>query len=172
MPRWSVVAFVTAICGLTAACGEPGAFTDTGAYEQRAREWLMTQPPGAKLSDFPLVDGTYKGVAEPVTAQDPACSGARAGIITIGDRRLIFPYQPHVTFVVPIQPDGTFSTFSAPSPAPRNARARASARVRARADAPFVPATGSLDGRVGAGALEFTVRTPGCETRYRLRWVM
>ena len=169
MPRWSAALLAIAVCGPTAAGA--AVLGDTGAYQDRADAWLATQPPGAPISAFPLIDGTYKGVAQVVSAQVAGCPMARPGIITIGDRRLIFPYQPDMIFIAPVQPDGTLIARVGIT-IPTVAGGRGAARAGRNA-APAAPATiGSLDGRIGGGWLEFTVRTPSCETRYKLRWTM
>lgn len=167
MPRWSAPLLAVAVCGLTAAGAGASVFGGTGAYWERAEAWLATQPTGTPISAFPLVDGTYKGVAETVVAQGASCPAADPGTITIGDRRLIFPFSPNVIFIAPVQPDGSLVAriVAIPPTAPRG-------RGGARAAVPPPAPIGSLDGRIGGGALEFTVRTPSCETRYRLRWVM
>ncbi len=165
MPRWSAALLAVAICGPNAA--QAAIWGDTGAYQQRAEAWLVTQPPGTPIGAFPLIDGTYKGVSYAIAARDAACPAPRPGIITIGDRRLIFPYLPSVTFVAPIQADGAIIAQLIAAP-PGNAKGRAATRAH-RAVAIVV---GNLDGRIGGGWLEFTVRTPHCETSYRLRWEM
>lgn len=93
----------------------------------------------------PTESGTYKGVAQSVVARHPSCPVARSGTVIIGDNRLIFPYLPDTVFIAPLRPDGTLVAQSN---------------------------TGRLEGRLGDGRLEFIVRIPGCETQYRLRWVM
>ena len=168
LPRWSAwraALFAVAIGAPNAVCA--ASWGDTGAYQQRAEAWLATQPPGTPISAFPLIDGTYKGVAETVSAQNATCPARRKGIITIGDRRLILPYQPTVTFVAPVQPDG--AVIARLTAAATTAQGRNATRAR-RAAPPVV--IGNLDGRIGGGWLEFTVQTPSCETRYKLRWVM
>lgn len=160
MPRWSAALFAVALAAPAAATA--AVWGDTGAYQQRADAWLATQPPGTPITAFPLIDGTYKGISEPVSAQDATCPAAQSGIMIIGDRRLILPYQPTVTFVAPVQPDGAvIARLTTAGPRAPNTR---------RPAPPIV--VGNLDGRIGGGWLEFTVRTPRCETRYRLRWVM
>ena len=138
-PRWTTAICALAVCGLTAACG------NTSAYQQRVENWQAGQPPGTPAENFPLVDGTYRGTAELVAAQGMDCPAPRPGNINIGDRWLVWPYQPNLTFVALARPDGTLTA--------RNEG-------------------GSLDGKVGAGSLEFTVHTPSCESRYKLRWLM
>jgi len=90
-------------------------------------------------------DGTYKGRAELVSATGPDCPAPRPGIISVGDQRLFYSYGPNENFVARIGPDGTLLAYSG---------------------------QGRLEGRIGDGILQFNVRTPGCESRYALRWTM
>lgn len=92
-----------------------------------------------------LVEGTYKGEVALVSASGPQCPGGAAGIIVLGDGRLIHAHSPRHNFVALIGADGG---------------------VRASAG------DATLEGQVGVGQLGFTVRSPGCESRYTLRWVM
>jgi hypothetical protein len=94
---------------------------------------------------FTLVDGTYKGEAALLSATGPDCPAPRPGIIVIGDGRLMYPYDPATPLIAPIGADGA---------------------MRAQAG------NATLEGRIGEGSLAFTVRTPSCETAYRLRWYM
>jgi len=111
----------------------------------RMQAWPLVTTPDAPDATIDLVDGTYKGEAELVSAQGPDCPAGRPGTIGIGDRRLIYPYQSNVVFVAPIRADGGFS---------------------ATADA------ATLEGRIEHGKLQFTVRSPSCESRYTLHWTM
>ena len=124
-------ALALTLCGL-AGCGS------TSTWEDR----VQNLPPPARLS---LTDGAYRGVAELVATNGPECPAGRPGIITIGDQRLIYPYTPRITFIAPINADGS---------------------LRANTD------NATLEGLIGNGDLVFAVRTPTCESRYRLRWVM
>jgi hypothetical protein len=91
------------------------------------------------------IDGNYKGPAALVAAQSPACPPGSFGKIEMGDQTLYFAYTPATIFVAPVLPDGTIHAVSGPA---------------------------VLDGTVGGGRLIFTVRTPECESRYNLRWVL
>jgi len=91
------------------------------------------------------VDGNYKGAANLVATQSPACPGSSFGKIEIGDRTLYFAYQPHTMFVAPIQPDGSVYAVSGPA---------------------------VLDGKLTGGRLAFSVRTPVCESHYNMRYVL
>ncbi len=162
MPRWSAVLPALALAGLTATAG--AAHAQSAAYQQRADEWLAAQPPGTPPGNFRLIDGTYKGEAVNAAAQDGACPVARPGTIDIGDRRLIFPYLPNVTFIAPVQADGSLTARILPPPP--------SGPVRVRANPPPMAPIASLDGRIADGWLEFTARAGGCESHYRLRWTM
>jgi hypothetical protein len=139
VPRPSAVATLTtlAIATLLTACGPT-------AWEDRERAWRAG--PGANATvPFPLVEGTYKGTAELVSATGPDCPAGRPGIITIGDNRLVYSSGARQNFVALIGRDGT---------------------VRASAG------NATLEGQVGNGNLAFAIRSPTCESRYNLRWVM
>jgi hypothetical protein len=146
MPRWNAALFALALCGLTAACSDSAPTGNSGAYEQRLQAWLAANPPGTPATDFPLVDGTYKGQAQLVSQEGASCPVAKPGTVDIGDRWLIHPYQPNMLFIARIQPDGSFAAWPVPG--------------------------GTLEGYARAGWLEFTVRTPTCESHYKLRWTM
>lgn len=102
------------------------------------------------VSDFPAnewdtADGNYKGRAKLAASQSAACPGSSWGKIEVGDDRLDFAYQPGTIFVVPIPPDGKLHAVSGPS---------------------------VLDGWLVGGRLQFTVKTPVCESRYDMRHVL
>ena len=114
------------------------------AWEDRVQAWQAAQGPNSSAS-FTLIDGTYKGMAELVTANGTDCPAGRSGIITIGDQRLVYAYSPRITFIAPIRRDGSIQSSMSGA---------------------------SLEGRIGNGDLNFSVRTPNCESRYQLLWTM
>lgn len=127
-----------ALAALTAACDNPSAWDD------RAQAW-RAGPGATATTGFPLVEGTYKGEVQLVSANGPDCPLSRSGIITIGDNRLIYSSGTRQNFVALITPDGTMRAQSG---------------------------TATLEGRIGNGDLAFTIRSATCESRYALRWVM
>jgi hypothetical protein len=122
---------------LLSACGPT-------AWEDREQAW-RAGPGATATTGFPLVDGTYKGDVQLLSATGPDCPLSRSGIITIGDNRLVYSSGTRQNFVALIAADGTIRGHSG---------------------------TAALEGRVGNGDLAFTIRSATCESRYALRWVM
>lgn len=92
-----------------------------------------------------LYDGSYQGSATLVRALGPACPRRPSyGVVEIGDAVLVLPYTPELTFSVPVLRDGT---------------------MRLEGDGI------SLRGRIVGNQLGFVVRTPKCETLYRMHYV-
>lgn len=139
MPRPNIVPALSALAlaTLLTACGQT-------AWDEREQAWRAGAGANA-TTPFPLLDGTYKGDVQLVSASGPDCPASRYGIITIGDNRLVYSSGTRQNFVALIAPDGT---------------------VRGQSG------TATLEGRVGNGDLAFTIRSATCESRYALRWVM
>jgi hypothetical protein len=108
--------------------------------------WVDTRvlhlPPGLPPDLIDKTDGVYKGLAQAVRVNSPACPQFTEGTVEIGDQTLHFAFTPSTIFITPVQPDGTVLTQLA------DAR---------------------LDGRLKNGRLQFTVSNPVCETRYDMR---
>ena len=138
-PKTPLLALVSIIAPIMAVGG-----CAPTAWDDRVQAWQVRQGPTSSAS-FTLTDGTYKGVAELVTASGPDCPAGRNGIITIGDQRLVYAYTPRITFIAPLRADGSLRASMGGA---------------------------TLEGLVGNGDLSFSVRTPTCESRYRLRWTM
>ena len=139
MPRPTAVPMLSAlaIAALLTACGPT-------AWEDREKAWQAG--PGANATTaFPLIDGTYKGTAELLSANGPECPTSRPGIVTIGDNRLVYSSGTRQNFVALIARDGSLRSTTGDA---------------------------TLEGQVGNGNLAFTIRSPTCESRYSLRWVM
>lgn len=136
MPRPTFVPALLAVT-LLSACGPT-------AWEEREQAWRAG--PGANAATgFPLVEGTYKGDVQLISASGPDCPASRSGIITIGDNRLVYSSGTRQNFVALIGADGAIRGQSG---------------------------SATLEGRVGNGDLGFTIRSATCESRYALRWVM
>lgn len=139
MPRPTAVPMLItlATAAMLTACGPT-------AWEDREQAWRAG--PGATATvPFPLVDGTYKGTAQLVSANGPDCPVSRDGIITIGDNRLVYSSGTRQNFVALIGRDGS---------------------IRGSAG------SATLEGQVGNGTLTFAIRSSSCESTYALRWVM
>ena len=136
MPRPALVPALFALT-LLSACGPT-------AWEDREQAW-RAGPGATATTGFPLVDGTYKGDAQLISATGPDCPLSRSGIITIGDNRLVYSSGTRQNFVALIAADGTIRGHSG---------------------------SAALEGRIGNGDLAFTIRSATCESRYALRWVM
>lgn len=109
------------------------------------QNWANARAPELPSGESDKVDGNYKGAVFLAAAQSPACPGSDFGKIEIGDRKLYFAYRPEILFVAPILSDGTLYAVSGPS---------------------------VLSGTLIDGRLAFTVRTPVCESRYNMRYVL
>ena len=106
---------------------------------------VNSRPPELPKREADKIDGDYKGEALLVAAVSPACPGSSDGRVEIGDQKLYFAYQPDILFVAPVRPDGSLYAVSGPS---------------------------VLIGKLSHGELTFSVRTPVCESRYALRYVL
>lgn len=92
-----------------------------------------------------LYDGSYQGWATLVGANAPGCPvWPREGVVEIGDATLVYPYLPNLVLAAPVAPDGSM-------------HARAGRAV--------------LDGRIVNDHLEFIIRTPNCQSLYRMRFI-
>jgi hypothetical protein len=116
-----------------------------GGWNDTLLNYANGRAPELPSPESDKVDGNYKGVADLVAAQSPACPGDSFGKIEIGDRTLYFAYLPNTMFIAPIRPDGSVYAVSGPA---------------------------VLDGRLAGGRLAFTVRTPVCESHYNMRYVL
>jgi hypothetical protein len=116
-----------------------------GGWNDMLLNYASNQSPELPPLESDKVDGSYKGGVTLVATQSPACPASSFGQIEIGDQTLYFAYQPNTMFVAPIRPDGSVYAVSGPS---------------------------VLDGKLTGGRLAFTVRTPVCESRYNMRYVL
>ncbi len=116
-----------------------------GGWNNTLLNFANNRPPELPFPESDKVDGNYKGAANLVATQSPACPGSSFGKIEIGDQTLYFAYLPNTMFVAPIRPDGSLYAVSGPS---------------------------VLNGRLAGGRLAFTVRTPVCESHYNMRYVL
>ena len=92
-----------------------------------------------------LFDGSYQGRSYLVRAAGPGCPlEPRHGVVEIGDALLIYPYTPNLVLAAQVAPNGTMHTTAGPA---------------------------VLDGRVVGDQLVFTIRTPLCESRYRMHFI-
>lgn len=92
-----------------------------------------------------LFDGSYQGRAVLVRATGPGCPvRPRYGVVVIGDAELTFPYEPDLILSAPVAADGTLHAETSPA---------------------------VLDGRIINDRLEFTVRTPNCQSHYSMRYI-
>lgn len=92
-----------------------------------------------------LFDGSYQGRGYLVRASAPGCPDRpRYGVVEIGDAVLVYPYTPMLVLSAQIARNGTMHGQAGPA---------------------------TLDGRIVGDRLDFTVRTPQCESRYRMHYI-
>ncbi len=92
-----------------------------------------------------LYDGSYQGRVRLVRAIGPACPRWPGyGVVVIGDATLYYPYEPDLNFAAPVTREGTMHDRIGPA---------------------------VLDGRIAGNQLAFTIKTPQCQSYYRMHFV-